>query len=953
MLYVHLFGYLRLFDDDRPLPFQARPKALPLWAYLLLHRAQPVPRDTLAYLLWPDVPEATARSNLRRHLYGLRQALPAPPPGRPWLLFRPGSVRWNPAADCWLDVAEFERLSAVPEHLAKAAALYTGDLLPQVYDDCILLEREHLRNLYLATLDRLVVQCRARGELPRAIAYAQQALGHDPLREDVVRELIALRFQAGDRAGALHAYQGFTAQLQQELGTAPMPETRTLYEAVLENTPLPRAGPPPAAAEELPLPCPHNLPAPLNPFFGREEDLQAVHTRFAAEVAPARLLTLTGPAGVGKTRLALEAAAHLLPRQAEAFPDGIFFVDLAAITDPRLVLPAVATALGLKESSKRPLAEELKDWLRPRHVLLLLDNFEQVLAAGPLITGLLAAAPNLRVLVTSRTVLQVYGEHEYPLAPLPLPDLERRPTVQELQGSPAVALFVARAQERRPAFALTQQNAAAVAEICVRLDGLPLAIELAARQVKAFSPSDILARLSSRLAFLQGGPQDRPARQQTLRGALSWSYQLLNEEEKALFAALGVFAGGCTRPSAEAVCGPSCAGDIGKGLASLADRSLLQRTGEGDEPRFVLLQSIREYALEILESRGSLATVSQRHSEYCAGLADEARAARAGPQHAAWMQWMSAELDNLRAALTWALDPAAVTARAVTGARLACSLALDFWQHSGRLSEGLRWCEQALRLRRSLPVDLCVKLLDRVGWFAQMQGDYQAAGAAYQEALALARQSNDRALLSLCLHSLGVAAGRQGDYERAEALLSEAIAVHREDSGPGMTYQLAGLLNNLAIVARHRGEYDRATALLQESLAFKRAQGDQQGVATSLVNVGNVALAQKEYAHAEAAFQESLQLRRALGDKSGIATVLEGMAELTLYQGQYVRSARLHGASAALHEALSFPLPADLQGEHNRRVAALREFLGEADFAAAWVLGVSMTLDQAVAYALG
>jgi predicted ATPase/DNA-binding SARP family transcriptional activator len=954
MLYIHIFGYLRLFDDDCPLQFNARPRTLPVWAYLLLNRARPVPRDTLAYLLWPDVPEATAQANLRRHLYGLRHVLPDPPDGEPWLLQQPGTVQWNPAADCWLDVAEFERLSASPDRLARAVALYTGDLLPQVYDDWILFDRERLRNLYLADLQQLVAQSHVRGDLPQAITYAQQLLGHDPLQEDIARELIALRYQAGDRAGALHTYQNFAARLQGELSTAPMSETTALYEAVLQNVPLPSPGPPTIPGPGASRPCPHNLPAFLNPFFGREAELRAMHELFAAEVAPVRLLTLTGPAGVGKTRLVLEAASRLLPHYAGIFPDGILFVDLSAVTDPALVLPAIATQVGVKESSKRPLQEALTDWLRPRHVLLLLDNLEQVVAAGPLITGLLAAAPNLRVLVTSRTVLQVYGEHEYPLAPLPLPELERPPTVQDLQGNAAVSLFVARARERQPDFALAEQNAAAVAEICVRLDGLPLAIELAARQVKAFSPADILARLASRLAFLEGGPCDRPARQQTLRGAIDWSYQLLNEEEKALFAALGVFARGWTRPAAEAVCGPSCTGDVGKGLASLADKSLLQRHGEGDEPRFAMLQSIREYALELVERKGLLATIAQRHADYFSGLAERARVERNGPQMASWMQWMNAELDNLRTALAWGLDPAADAARAVTGARLAWALAVaEFWERSGRLSEGRSWCEQALRQRRWLPPELCVELLDRVGWFTQVQGDYQAADGLYQEALALARKIDNRTLISLGLHSLGVAAGRQGDYERAEALLSEAIAIHREDSGGGMTYQLGALLNNLAIVAKHQGNYDRAAALLQESLAFKRVQGDQQGVATSLVNLGNLVLVQQDYAQAEAAFRESMQLRQALGDKSGMATLLEGLAELALHQGQHVRSARLHGASKALHEALGSPLAASPRQEQDRRIAALRELLGEADFAAAVALGASMSLEQVVAYALG
>ncbi len=329
MLYVHLLGHLRLFEDDRPLRFSALPKTLPLWACLLLNRGKAMPRSTLAYTLWPDVPESTARSRLRRHLYDLKQALPPAAPGRPWLLVKAGAVQWNPQADFWLDVAEFERLSALPEHLARAVSLYNGDLLLEAYDDCIQIERERLRTLYLEDLSRLVSQCRDRGDLDQAIAYAEQMLRLDPLREDTVRGLMRLRYQAGDRPGALQAYQDFRRLLQEELGLSSMPETRALYEAVLHNTLIDEVAAPAAVA-----PCPHELPASVNRFFGREEDLLALSELLLSGKSAVRLLTLVGPAGAGKTRLALEAATRLLPQQACTFPDGIFFVELAAIGRP-------------------------------------------------------------------------------------------------------------------------------------------------------------------------------------------------------------------------------------------------------------------------------------------------------------------------------------------------------------------------------------------------------------------------------------------------------------------------------------------------------------------------------------------------------------------------------------------------------------------------------------------
>lgn len=951
MLYIYLLGHLRLFEDGRALDFAARPKTLPLWAYLLLNRDRPAPRDRLAYLLWPDLPERRARADLRRHLYDLRQALPPASSDRPWLLAQAGTVQWNPAADYWLDVAEFERLSGSPDHLAKAVALYSGDLLPDLYEDWIFYDRERLRDLYLADLSQLVLQSRARNDLPCAIAYAQRILHHDPLREDAVRDLIGLSYQAGDRAGALQAYQRFVRRLEEELGATPMPETRALYEAVRRNAPLPEIDPATSVVQPV-APCPHNLPAPLNAFVGRAQDLVALRDLIVADRSRVRLLTLTGPAGVGKTRLALEMATRLLVDQAAIFPDGIFFVDLAAIGGPDLVLSAIAEALAVEEPDDRPLLEGLKEFLRPKYLLLLLDNFEHVVEAGPQIAALLAAASNLRVLATSRAALHLYGEQEYPLSPLPLPDLGRVHPAQYLLDNAAVSLFVARAQERSPAFSLTEGNAADVAEICVRLDGLPLAIELAAGQIKALSPSALLARLVSQLTLLVDGPRDLPARHRTLRGAIDWSYGLLSESEKLLFSVLGVFAGGSALEAVEAVCGPLCEGDVADGLASLVDKSLLQRSGDDGESCFSMVASIREYALERLQRGGDLEAVRQRYAGYYSGLAERARQEWRGPEQSRWLRRLREEQDNLRAVLSWLLGRDADAARIRLGAQLVLAL-FGFWETRGRLSEARAWHSHVLEHRGLLALESQVQLLSQLGWFTDVMGDYQAANGFYREALTLSRQIGDRRLIGDSLHALGVAAGRQGEYERAEALLSEAIAAAREASDGEMTRSLAAMLNNLAIVVKYLGDYARAMALLQESLAFKRARGDQLGVATSLTNLGNLALVQKDYVAAEAFFRESLLLRQALGDRKGILPLLSGLAELAMAQGESVRSVCLYSAAAALRQTLDFPLTVGEQETYDRHIAMLRRQLDEADFAAAWAIGESMTLDQVVAYALG
>jgi predicted ATPase/DNA-binding SARP family transcriptional activator/catechol 2,3-dioxygenase-like lactoylglutathione lyase family enzyme len=951
MLYIHLFGHLRLFDDNQPLEFSARPKVLPLWAYLLLNRAKPVPRDALAYLLWPDVLEDVARTNLRRHLYELRRRLPPDSKDAPWLVGQSDVVQWNVEADYWLDVAEFERLSESPPHLAKAVALYTNDLLPQVYEDWITFERERLRNMYFANLSKLIAQSRTKQDHHQAIAYAHDILSHDPLREDTARELMSLCYLVGDRAGALNTYQQFERHLQEELGVPPMPETQALHQAILQNEPLSSVAPQTVAARTAPPDCPHNVPAPLNEFVGRAIDVAAVQNQLRSGYSRTRLLTLTGPAGAGKTRLALEVAACLLPDQVSSFPDGIFVVDLSAIREPDLVLSAIAETMDVKPRHGKPLLEELVSDLRPKHLLLCLDNMEQVLGAGSLIAELLAAAPNLRVLVTSREALRVYGEHEYPVLPLHLPDLDDLPPVEVLADNAAVSLFVARASERKPDFALTEDNAASVAEVCVHLDGLPLAIELAASRVNMLSPAAMLPRMTSRLAFLSAGARDKPERHQTLRGAIDWSYDLLDENEQQLFSSLGVFAGSCALPAIEAVCAPSCQGDVFDGLTSLLDKNLIQRVEDDDEPRYGLLAMLREYALEQLAQAGTLAAARQHHADYYAELAEQARLALFGPQQATWMAQLSAESDNLRAALTWLLDEAADTARVRTGAKLLRGI-YRFMDASGRIDEMRTWCARALARRSCLSLAMQVRMLSNAGWCAQIQGDYEAANAFYEDGLALARRTQSPELISLMLHSLGAAAGRQGDYHRAEATMSEAVAVEREVTGGEMTPQLAVLLNNLSIAVRHLGDYERSAALLQESLDFKRAQGDQLGIASSLANLAKLALLRQDYAEAESSFRESLELRQTVGNRIGMLYSLSGLAESAMLHGDAVRSARLYSACEALHQEFGVPITPEDRKRHDDHVAALCQQLGQAHFEATWAMGKSMTMDQAVAYAL-
>jgi len=687
-------------------------------------------------------------------------------------------------------------------------------------------------------------------------------------------------------------------------------------------------------------PAAHNLSAPLTSFIGRAREMAQVRSLLSSN----RLLTLVGAGGIGKTRLAVAVASSVVAD----YPDGVWLVELASLADAALVPQAVASVLGVLEEPGQPLERTLAHALRNQRLLLVVDNCEHLVdACARLVATLLRACSSLTVLATSREGLEIEGEVAWSVPPLSLPDTRTHTagrTAEWLAGAEAARLFVARASAAQPAFVLRDADVANVAEICRRLDGMPLAIELAAARVRVMGLDQIAARLADRFRLLTVSSRSAPARHQSLRAAIEWSYGLLVEPERVLFDRLSVFAGGWTLEAAEAIgshAQPAEADNVLELLGRLVEKSLVVvEPGVDGSVRHRLLETLRQFALERLVERGELDEARARHARYYLTLAEQAAHEISGPEQGAWLERLDVERDNVRGVLEWSLEHADGEVALRIGVCL-----WRYWERRGDFSEGRAWLQRALERAASAAPELRSAGLHGAGHLAWRQRDLATSEGLHSEALGLCRARGDERGVARAFYGLARVAGSQGDYAAALAFAEDSLAIQRR---LGNHNDVALVLNVMGEIARSRGDYAQAGAMNEESLALFRETGEVLGIQIELHNLGYVARRQADEARSARLFAESLELSRQFGIRMGIASCLGGLAGGAVCLGQHELAARLFGAAEALREAIAFPMEVIDRAELDRDVAALREELQPAALAAAWAEGRSMSVDQAI-----
>ncbi len=970
-----ILGRLEVVSEGRVVQLDAR-KPRALLAILLLRANEPVARDRLIEELWAGRAPSSAAKVLQTYVSQLRRAL-----GRD--VIRTVSSAYELRADAGsLDLLRFEQLVggargvAPPEAngmLREALSLWRGEPLVEfAYEPWAQSEVARLEELRVEALQERIETDLALGASAELVPELERMVGRHPLRERLRAQLMLALYRSGRQADALAAYRDARRSLVETLGIEPTLSLRQLERSILDQDPaldLTPADPRADSAAQAGSSVESRSPS----FVGRTRELREIRALLSRE--DVRLLTLTGAAGSGKTRLALEVTGF------EGKASGAVVVELGRIIEAGLVARTIADKLGVQERSGHSAREALLEYLADRQALLLLDNFEHVLEAASFLRELLAGAPGAKLLVTSRAPLGVPEERVYPVPALELPDRSQRRSVPELGEIEAIRLFVDRARTARPDFELSETNAESVIELCVRLDGLPLALELAAARCNLLSPGALLERLGSRLDLLKAAPGSGLAeRQWTLRGAIEWSYDLLQPREQQLFTGVAVFVGGFTLGAAEHVAGQPDL-DILDGVDSLLRNNLLTTEhARGDEPRLGMLETIREYALERLAARGDGEAVRRRHAAFCLVLAEAAEPGLLGPQQREWLERLDAERDNIRASLTWAVD----AREAETGLRIASAL-WRFWQLRNHEQEGRERLEELLGLGSGSPRTRA-RAQTMIGSLSFVLGDFEKAQGVLEESLPVHRRFGDVRMIA---STLGLLAITGGDADTAVALSREALDVARRGDDP---YQEGHALWHVGVALAKVGALDEAERTLEEAVSFARSHGDLRNVGSWQKALGGLAIIRGDQARAQRLFEESLTIHRGLDDAWGVshslsslsflaleagdtqtartllsealaiereggqqprlATALEMSARLAAADGDPALAIRLHARAALLRErvrGLTFEVG---WPDPTPNLDDLRARVGEGTFEEEWARGRAMTLIQAIDQAI-
>lgn len=924
-LSIHLLGGFRVCVDNCWVAESAwrQKRVAAILKLLALEPSHRLHRERVRDILWPDLDRESQANNLRYSLHQARKRLEEAWATPGTFLFREGDLLVLGADDTvWVDVLAFEQTVADAWRLddlalyERAAELYSGDLLPEdMYDDWLDGRRAALRTSYLALLARLGRRLREHGQPDRAIETFQRLVAAEPTQEEAHVALMQLHALAGRTRQAVAQYDRLSEVLERELGAEPEFITRALLKAIQDGhfsaTPAPitsfRSATEPAQL------VPTNLPSPVSGLVGREREIAEVRLILSSS----RLITLTGPGGIGKTRLSIAVGHQVRDR----FDDGVFFVPLAPVRDVELVISSIAKALNAREIAGESLIDTLKTFSRFKRMLLVLDNFEHVVGAAPLVTELLEAAPEMKVLVTSRMRLRLRGEREYHVPPLNLPGDGGINTSTSVAEYSAVSLFVQTAQEVRPDFRVVDDNALAVATICRRLDGLPLAIELAAARMRVLPLQAILGRLEHPLSLLTGGSRDLPERQQTIRNTVKWSYDLLQSDEQQLLQRLSVFAGGWSLEAAETVAIPIAVGDVDvlDGLTGLVEASLVtHRTQPDGETRYGMLEIIREYALEQLVSVGNLPDARQRHAEHVAEFVEFRELLLFGPRQIETLDELEREHDNIRAALTWFH----ATEQACNGLALAGRLWRFWWLH-GHFEEGQAWYERLRVLPdQDVPDKIRATALTGAGAMAELQHDLRSGVAFHEEAISIWLDLEPREQWLACwsFASLGSTYMNHGDYDLAERSYQDGLRLARKLNEPRVIALATGAVG-LAFALR--GRDDEALAFWEEALTFSRRGGEPFMVAFCTGNTGAILINKGDFERGKPLAEESIGLNRRLGNRAHVSSGLFMLSKVDLQQGD------VESALQRIKEGMDLAREAGMSTEYYGGVLALGDALSQ------------------------